>query len=235
MLPIVVGDGLALVESIASFGSHRVSFDRDSSDSFAVTVDRLTSDPGGEVRKDDLLPLLPRGSRWNAAVGWRSFVVQPFELPGICGAAVGVEAVVPHPSRGAFPIMRAFLMRAESVSPALFQLAGALSAAVLSVGALEQRELVWSSAARSPQEHQHYEALMLAAVAEAWRRSEPRLLRTIVLSDDQAPWVRWWPDKARALTTDGGRPPYLVATVPPIRTHFSRSTKLALLWTEFWE
>ena len=234
MLPVVIGDGLALVETISAFASHRISFDRDSSDSFAVTVDRLTSGPSGDVRKVDVLPLLPRGSRWNAAVGWRSFVVQPFELPGICDAAVGVEAVVPHPSRGAFPIMRTFLMHAESVSPALFQLAGALSAAVLAVGALGQRELVWSSAARTPPEHQHYEALMLSAIAGAWRRGERRLLRTIVLSDDQAPWTRSWPENVRALTTGGG-PPYLVATVPPIREHFSRSTKLALLWNEFLE
>ena len=99
MLPPGIGEGLALVEALASFGSHRISFDRDTSDSYTLTLERLGATEeagvgvgigraaGQDVRKDQLLPLLPRGSRWHAALGWRSFVVLPFVVPGVCAAA----------------------------------------------------------------------------------------------------------------------------------------------------
>jgi hypothetical protein len=228
-----IGEGLALIETLAPLASHRLSFDRDAGDSFAVTIDRLQP-VAADVRNDDLLPLLPRGSRWNAAVGWRSFVVLPFESPGLHGAVVGVEAVVPHATRGAFPVMHGFIIRAEDVAPALGRLAAGLSSsgAGLAVGLPEQKWVIWTSDAQSPAEHQRHESWMIAATADAWRRGEPRLLRTVVLSDDQAPWSRSWADRLREAASGGARRPYLVATVPPIRAQFLRSTRLALLWRE---
>jgi hypothetical protein len=230
-----IGEGLALIETLAPFASHRVSFDRDPGDSFAVTVDRLRPrgpDVGHDVGHDELLPLLPRGSQWNAAVGWRSFVVLPFESPGVQAAVVAVEGVVPHATRGAFPILHGFLIGADDVSPALGRLVGGLSTRGLSAGFPDQRWVIWSSDAQSPSEHQRHEPWMLSVTADAWRRGEPRLLRTVVLSDDQAPWPRSWGERLRAVASGGGSRPYLVATVPPIRAHFSRSTRLALFWRD---
>lgn len=234
MIPPAIGDGLALVETLAPFGSHRISFDRDTSDSFTLTLQRLAAgeaagqDVRQDVQKDQLLPLLPRGSRWHPALGWRSFVVLPFEVPGVCAAAVGMEGVVPHSSRGAFPIMRAFLMQADRVSPALLRLAAGLPAVLGVAGLLDRRGVVIPSDALSAVDHQRYEAPMLLAAAEAWRSGEAKLLRTVLLSDDQAPWPRRWTEALREAAMDEGGRSYLVATVPPIRAQFSRSTRLTL-------
>jgi hypothetical protein len=235
VLPDAVAEALALIETIAPLASHELSFDRDATDSFALKLERLREGAGAgagkarrDVPKDDLLPLLPQGSRWNPAVGWRSFVVLPFERPGICAAAVGVEAVVPHASRGAFPIMRAFLMPAENISPALCRLASGLPSPDRSPELLDRRGVIRISNARSPGEHEQHEGLMLRAAAESWRFGEPRLLRTLMLSDDQAPWPRHWSETLREMTHDTSRPPYLIATVPAIRAQFSRSTRLTL-------
>ena len=184
------------------------------------------------MRKDDLLPLLPRGSRWNPAVGWRSFVVLPFEVPGICAAAVGVEGVVPHASRGAFPVMRALLVRAENVSSVLSQLAAQLPGTGRLAESLDRRCFVKISSARSPSEHQQHEGPMLRAAAEAWKFGERKLLRTLLLSDDQTPWPKRWRDKLRELAADADNPSYLVATVPAIRAQFSRATRLTLFRKE---
>jgi hypothetical protein len=236
VIPAAVGDALARVEALAPLASHSISFDRDQTDSFALTLQRLTRPDGADslkdVRKDDLLPLLPRGSHWNPAVGWRSFVVLPFDIPGICAAAVGVEGVVPHASRGAFPIMRAFLMPAKSIPVALSQLAATLPATGGISELLDRRCFIKISDARSPSEHERYEGPMLRAAAEAWRFGEQKLLRTLMLSDDQAPWPRRWTDKLREMALDSNHSSYLVATVPAIRAQFSRSTRLTLLRKE---
>jgi hypothetical protein len=217
--------GVALVETIAPFGCHRITFGRDASDSFSIAVERLKPD-GQDVRKDDLLPLLPRGSGWNGAVGWRSFVVLPFTLGAFSGAAVGVERVVPHLSRGAFPVLRAFLIVAGEVGAALEHLVAEISARPSPVALPNRRGAVWRSDALSPAEHERHEAPLLAATAAAWRRGERTLLRTVLLSDDQAPW--------RGSRRDRGQS-FLIATVPPIRAHFSPSTRLSLAWRELLE
>jgi hypothetical protein len=244
VIPAVIGDALALVEAVAPpLASHRIAFDRDATDSFVLALERLalpdgarepigTNVVGKDVGKDDLLPLLPRGSSWNPAVGWRSFVVIPFELPGVCAAAVGVEGVVPHASRGAFPVMRAFLMPAENVPVALSRLAAGLPGTGRGAEWLERRCFIQISDARTPAEHQQHEGPMLRAAAEAWGFGEKKLLRTLLLSDDQAPWPRRWRDKLRELAEDANPPSYLVATVPAIRAQFSRSTRLTLLRKE---
>jgi hypothetical protein len=233
VIPAAIGEALALVEAIAPLASHRISFDRDETDSFALTLERLSLPKGSaaiepELQKDDLLPLLPRGSQWNPAVGWRSFVVLPFDVPGVCAAAVGVEGIVPHASRGAFPMMRAFLISAEKISVGLSQLAALLPDAGRISELLYRRCFIKTSDARSPREHQQWEGAMLRAAAEAWRAAEPRLLRTLLLSEDQAPWPRHWTDQLRELALDADGPSYLVATVPAIRDQFSRSTRFTL-------
>jgi hypothetical protein len=234
-IPAAVAEALALVEAVAPLASHRISFDRDETDSFALTLERLRLPDASaamkaepELKKDALLPLLPRGSQWNPAVGWRSFVVLPFVVPGVCAAAVGVEGIVPHASRGAFPVMRAFLISAEKISVALAELAASLPDAGRISESLHRRRFIKTSEARSPREHQQWEGAMLRAAAEAWRSGEAKLLRTLMLSEDQAPWSRQWTDTLRELTLDADGPSYLVATVPVIRAQFSPSTRFTL-------
>jgi hypothetical protein len=71
---------------------------------------------------------------------------------------------------------------------------------------------------------------MVLAAAEAWRTGETKILRTVLLSDDQTPWPHRWTEALRDMATNDVGRSYLVATVPPIRAQFSRSTRLALSW-----
>ncbi|MEM8721846.1 MAG: hypothetical protein AAGE84_21540 [Cyanobacteria bacterium P01_G01_bin.39] len=47
--------------------------------------------------------ILPRGSIWQPALGWYSYVGMPFEFNKLKWLAVGQTSIKPHPNRGAYP------------------------------------------------------------------------------------------------------------------------------------
>lgn len=98
----------ALDSILGPHASHRVELRRDATDSFAVSISTL--DPLGDLlSKEDVLPLLPVGSTWQTAIGWRSFYGVPFRRQTKLHLALGAEGILRHATRGAYPIAKVFL------------------------------------------------------------------------------------------------------------------------------
>lgn len=91
---------------------YQLTFGRDNTDSFAVTLLRLRDTGPLLLTNEDVTPLLPSGSTWAQALGWRSIFGTPLVLHQQRLVAVGVEHVIVHP-RGATPVVDAYIYRAE--------------------------------------------------------------------------------------------------------------------------
>jgi hypothetical protein len=59
--------------------------------------------------RDELLPVVPAGSRWSHAAGWSSYFGWPLEAARRHFWAVGAEEVQAGPDRTAFPLVRVYL------------------------------------------------------------------------------------------------------------------------------
>lgn len=203
-----------------------VDFDRDASDSFAITISRGGSAfDGPELRKGDVLPLLPAGSRWEAAVGWRSFFGMPFRWAGSLRLAIGVEGIAKHASRGAYPVSRfAVFDFAHAPVGELAELAALLAPGGASIE-VDATYGVVPSASASPRDHVAIDAWILSRAAASYREHRRLLFRSLLLSEDQIPASKTV--KGRIGSLLGGRrtsidfDDFLLATVPSIRATFS--------------
>ena len=86
-----------------------IEFGRDDQDSFAVDIRSLQVSGDLPWTTEEISPLLPAGSKWSPALGWRSFSGVPFFFRQKRYLAIGVESIVPHPSRGAFATYKGFI------------------------------------------------------------------------------------------------------------------------------
>jgi hypothetical protein len=59
--------------------------------------------------RDELLPVVPAGSRWSHASGWSSYFGWPLQAAGRHFWAVGAEEVQAAPDGTAFPLVRVYL------------------------------------------------------------------------------------------------------------------------------
>ena len=101
-----------VLDALAGGAEWSVEFDRDADDNYFIRVDR-TGGHGADPHKEDVLPLIPKGSQWSPAQGWRSFFGRFMMARDQCWLALGGQRVVAHAFRGAFPRMRAHLFRFE--------------------------------------------------------------------------------------------------------------------------
>lgn len=209
-----------LDRSAYRFSHQKIVFDRDETDSFRTT--REPEGAGVPTKREVMDVLIPRGGRRPSAVGWRSFIARPFPtlaLPD--GAAVGVDGVISHLSRGAYPFFYCYVVRLCRVSGILNEIADSLRS-----GHAEKHGTygVVEAPSASPEDHVDIEAWMLRKAAASYRDHERLLLRTALLSEDEIPsdvpstfvgrGVGW-------LRAAQGPTRYLIASVPPIRREFS--------------
>ena len=207
--------GRALAGAVGGDASHHVRFDRDGSDSYRIQIEPVAAGAGA-VQRSHVMPVLPVGSRWADAVGWESHVVMPARLlPGLGAAIVGLEVVVPHASRGAYPVFAGAVVPEARVPAVLRRLALALDpdgrpSEAATYGVVE-------SASRSPAEHTRPAASLLRSCARAFEQRERLLTRTLLLTEDEAIQT------VSLLGTD-----FLVATAPGLRDRFSPEARLRL-------
>src|SRR5438128_9448919 len=91
-----------------------ISLGRDQSDNYAVrTTPPRSTGPTQIPSATEILQLLPTGSTWSPALGWRSIVGLPIFLKDSRWLLLGVESAGGHQSRGAFALFRAFVFRLD--------------------------------------------------------------------------------------------------------------------------
>lgn len=176
-----------------------VVFDRDDSDSFRLAITHHA--PGlNEIQKSSLFPLLPQGSTWRHAAGWYSLVGIPFTYGHRSWIAVGVEQIVTHPDRGAYPSATLKLFPRDS-GPSATNVAHLMIERGQQAQAHRQPSqpcidrstkfswttLVWRSNARRPEEHLGEEAEVLRIAAGRIENGSSIAFRTAILSATQLP------------------------------------------------
>jgi hypothetical protein len=206
----------ALAHAVRGLARHHVLFDRDPGDSYRIQIEPVVAG-AREPPRAQILPALPVGSRWADACGWESYVVfPPRSLPGLGAAIVGLESVVPHPSRGAYPIFAGAVVAADDVASVLQRLAGQLDPD--GEAAVPATHGVVTFSSREPRDHVEPAAWLLRAAAAAFAAGHPRLVRTVVLTEDECP---------TSLAVLSPRS-LLLGTVPRLRARFARKTLLVL-------
>ncbi len=213
-----------------------IEFKRDESDSFIIDLKILnTSHAQGElVEKNDILPLLPAGSHWVRAEGWRSFFGTPFSFKGRLWLAIGMQGVRKHPTRGAYPIAKIYLFDFNSFhSEKMTQLASILSAGCSERGRSAPTYGIIASDAERPEEHISTECWILNKASASYRQGERLLFKTLLLSEDDLPPMKGPIDRIKSVFDHRDSllnyEQILFGTVQKIRDHFSAQARLRLM------
>jgi hypothetical protein len=138
--------------------------------------------------RDDLLGLVPPGSRWMEAVGWSAYFGWPVVARGWHFWSLGVEEVRPQPSGGAYPVVRVYLHGQPPIA-ALEALAAALDPEASLRGRpspVGTGVLVLPMAGRTANATRGDQAAILRQAAAACAAGGTPLFRTAVLTEAEA-------------------------------------------------
>jgi hypothetical protein len=83
-----------------------VTLGRNAEDEYALIVEPSGGLPCSESQ---LIDIMPASSTWSHILGWHSFVGIPFPAISPQWMAIGVESAIPHPTRGASCVFKAYL------------------------------------------------------------------------------------------------------------------------------
>lgn len=211
-----VTDGFDLIEKYLSRNAvYHIHFDRNETDSYVVDVWPSNSSWSNSLTKEQVLPLLPSGSHWDAARGWKSFFGLPFSTPAESWVVLGSESVVLHRTRGSYPVFRGLLFPSQAVPEReLLEMANDIAPAVKDDIQQKGTYGVIAASSQSQEEHKHVEAWIIRRAVASYRAGVRLLFQTLILSEHQIP--------ARTTTIDYSD--FLAATVPTIREYFSWKT-----------
>ena len=202
-----------LSEAAGESALHRILFDRDESDSFRLRVEAVRPE-SSPISRAEILPALPMGSRWAGAIGWESYVVYCPKARQQELAVVGLEYVLPHETRGAYPVFAGVALQIRDVAAALHAVAMGLDP---DEQHLPPKRPVHHSEARTPEEHRGPAAGLLRAAAAAFSAGARPLLRTAILSEDEVP-PKWMILRGNTI----------LGIVPVLYERFSPMTRLVL-------
>jgi hypothetical protein len=168
-----------------------IKFYRDGSDSFTTDIVSLSKESPvftkGEVRR-----LIPSGSTWVHAIGWRSITGLYVRAQGQRWFALGVEEVLSHSHRGGYPTYYGYIYsQIPEVIDALRRLRSWIEVAhVPTIPTLVESRaprgaLVLESDAHHPEEHRSVEYWIINEALRAFNSNDRLQFRTLVLSEMQ--------------------------------------------------
>lgn len=146
------------------------------------------SDDAQSITKSEILLLLPTGSRWSQAIGWRSIFGIPLQTRTHSWLVVGTIDIVSHLARGGFPVLNLHFFHSEK--PPLVQLRNVANAIYTLSEADKKYRLggvygVIFTHSHSLKEHAPTESKILWQSAYRYENKESFLFSTLILSDDQ--------------------------------------------------
>lgn len=201
----------ALAAAVDGYSLQHIAFDRDDTDSYRIRVEEIRG-ADEPLTRAQVVPALPVGSRWADATTWESYVVYPQRLLGVRQhvAIVALEYVVPHPSRGAYPVFAGAVIPLHDVPAVLRHVADALDPGDTTNHVAGTHGVV-PFASQSRVDHMKPAAWLLRAAGSAFEQGQQLLVRTAILTEDEVP-------RARALLSPRSM---LLGTVPALRARFS--------------
>jgi hypothetical protein len=168
---------------------HSLVVRRDEMDSFEIELSPMGGMQGA-LGIPDVLPILPAGSTWSQASGWHSFIGIPLQTANRYWLALGVEAILPHESRGAYPYFHALLFPFDVPPEAAVERLSAFtrdSYRDLDPGGVRPNEVVPGvirSRARSPSEHRLTEITILKLATSLYAQNQLVWFRTLITSEE---------------------------------------------------
>jgi len=216
-----------------------LSIGRDGSDSYSIALETCATLGVGHravaaLTALDLMNLLPTGSLFRHIVGWRSIFGSPFRCGQLSLVAVGIEQIVPHATRGAFPCSSVYVY--ADMSSALGTLGALLSVLPEPDSNSLGRYDVYSTNSATPDEHRFEEASALACAFHHWRHGHHFLFRTLLVNESALrlpghPGPPWGAAPERGCRFDAAT--WLLLTTPSVRTELSSSVGL-WMWANKW-
>lgn len=181
-------DALNVLQPLAQLATHRIAFFRDTTDSFQVVVEPTSPRARDvvELTKQDVMQVLPKGSRWQHVLGWRSLMGQWITAAEGKLLLLGVVTVERHPLRGAFPTMYGFV----GCNPGP-ELCRALNGTARRISPTPVKNMpsygVFWCDSEDLDDHSHVEAAVLHSAAERYTQPTSFEFRSMVLSEDDVP------------------------------------------------
>jgi hypothetical protein len=216
-----------------------LSIGRDDSDSYSIALEKCAALGVGHpavaaLTAVDLMNLLPTGGVFRHVVGWRSIFGSPFRCGLLSLVALGVEQIVPHATRGAFPCSSVYVY--ADMSSALGTLGALLSVLPAPDSNSLDRYDVYSTNSATPDEHRFEEASTLTCAFHHWRKGHRFLFRTLLVNESALrlpghPGPRWRAAPARGSQFDAAT--WLLLTTPSVRKELSSAIGF-WMWANKW-
>ena len=221
-MPLFEGERVALLaRATEKYALQHVLFDRDEGDSNRIQIEEVRPSPD-QLSRSQVMRALPVGSRWTGAIGWESYVVfPPRELETRNLAIIGLEYVLSHPSRGAYPVFAGAVLEERDVARVLREIVEGLGGEQADVDVVPG---VVRSDVQAPQNYRKDAARLLQKASSSFDEKRPLLVRTVIMTEDEVP--KW------LLLRTVFRRPVLLGTVEPLRRHFSRKIQAQLRLAE---
>ena len=162
-----------------------LSFIRNEQDSFEINFEELSPPPlrDGLSRKDARV-VVPTGSEWSNAVGWRSFFGIPLKKGNQDWYAVGVEYIKNHSERGAYPVVHAYFFHStQKAKAAVSALLEYVSDGPFKSSYFEERGVI-RIPAKSVDDYDWCEKWILKQTEYAYSLEKSLFFRTAMLHED---------------------------------------------------
>jgi hypothetical protein len=227
----VVSEALHMVHNLLSeVAICTVCFRRDQTDSYSIELTPEDESLRAGFGKKDAMLVLPKGSRWSPALGWRCFFGIPLQTESGTWLVLGAEGVMADEARGAYPVFHGYVFRFETIPKVqLLSLADSIDRGQGSPTIAGGYGII-ESGSLTPVDHRSLEARIIRSSVPSYEQGQHLLFRTLVLSEDQLPPNFLLRRFLWALYTQMGiyYSHFLMATVPSISKNFSAGAKIRL-------
>ncbi len=228
MMPATLPVIQSVERCLAAGAAYLVTLKRDERDDYALNLTALEAAPTVPLRREQVLEIIPSGSSWSHLLGWHSYFGLPIPADNPRWVLVGVETVLPHPTRGAFPVLHAYAF-AQPVGPLLpahlERLAATINPDNRGVRRLRVHHGLIRALSRTAEEHRSIESWIIREASDMYRKGHPCHFRTLALVDSQLQFLATKPLLVL-------KPYHLVATVAAIEESFSAQTRG---WLDRWQ
>jgi hypothetical protein len=224
----VPGPSLEILDRLGAAGAVFVAEMDRAEETFRFQV-RPVGTPGtlSAPGREELLALLPPGSRWTEALGWSAYFGWPLTAAGRHFWAVGAEEVRPR-GTGAYPVVRVYLYTAPPVA-VLEALAGTLGPESGRPDPIEARVVIFPMSGPTPEACFVEQAAILRQAASACARGGTPLFRTVALAEPEV-----MPLAGLSARLPRGIDRCLIGVPDVLARTFSLGARAVLYWRAFW-
>jgi hypothetical protein len=160
--------------------------DRDAQDRYRVQVIPLVNNPPFDLDETYAsLELIPSGSTWSPMLGWHSYYGFPHQIGHASCIIIGVQSVLPHSTRGAYLVYRAYvyqISKIQNVAANLESLSKSLLTDNFPQETIEFDEGFVRTKSQTVEEHHIIEYHLIKVAADYYRKKKLLVFRTLVMS-----------------------------------------------------